>query len=108
MAERFAEEIEPYRGELLAHCYRMTGALSDAEDALQKALVRAWRSFDSFEGRASLRTWLYKIATNACLDLLASRKARTMPELVENLGEDEKKDTAWLGPFPQPDPARGS
>src|ERR1051325_7815940 len=100
----FAEEIEPYRGELLAHCYRMTGALSDAEDALQNALVRAWKSFDSFEGRASLRTWLYRIATNACLDLLASRKQRTMPERVED-DEQQKNAPSWLEPFPQPDAA---
>jgi RNA polymerase sigma-70 factor (ECF subfamily) len=101
MAEQFADLVHPFRAELLAHCYRMTGALSDAEDALQNALVRAWRSFEQFEGRASLRTWLYKITTNACLDLLAARKTRTMPEFVE----DDAVDPAWLEPFPQPDAA---
>jgi RNA polymerase sigma-70 factor, ECF subfamily len=110
MGDEFGAQVEPFRRELLAHCYRMTGALSDAEDALQNALVRAWRSFDSFEGRASLRTWLYKITTNACLDLLASRKARTMPELagraapadVEATGGADV-DPAWLEPLPPPD-----
>jgi RNA polymerase sigma-70 factor (ECF subfamily) len=94
------EAVAKYRAELLAHCYRMTGALSDAEDALQDALVRAWKAFESFEGRSALRTWLYKIATNACLDLLASRKARTLPEYVE-----DEADPAWLEPFPAPDDA---
>ncbi len=110
MGDAFAAQVQPFRRELLAHCYRMTGAVSDAEDALQNALVRAWRSFDSFEGRASLRTWLYKITTNACLDLIASRKARTMPELVgrgapadvEATGADAV-DPAWLEPLPPPD-----
>jgi len=106
MPETFADLVPPFRRELLAHCYRMTGAVSDAEDALQNAMVRAWKAFDSFEGRSSLRTWLYKITTNACLDLLAARRPRTMPELVERTAGDEVAgDPAWLEPFPQPDAA---
>ena len=99
MGDEFAAHVEPLRRELLAHCYRMTGGLSDAEDALQNALVRAWKSFEGFEGRASMRTWIYRITTNACLDLIASRKARTMPELKDT----DEIDPAWLEPMPPPD-----
>jgi len=102
MSDRFAEQVLQHRPQLLAHCYRMTGALSDAEDALQDALIRAWRSLPAFEGRSSLRTWLYKITTNACLDLLANRRARTMPEHVEPTDE-ATADPAWLEPLPTPD-----
>jgi RNA polymerase sigma-70 factor (ECF subfamily) len=99
---RFEELAGPFRRELLAHCYRMTGGWSDAEDALQETLVRAWRGFDQFEGRASLRTWLYKIATNTCLDLLTSKRSRTMPELNDASSESEP---LWLEPFPEPEAA---
>jgi len=69
----FARVIEPYRRELRAHCYRMAGSLHDADDLLQDSLVRAWRGLASFEGRASLRTWLYKVTTHTCLDKLEKR-----------------------------------
>ena len=72
-ADAFQQLIEPFRRELLVHCYRMLGSLEDAEDTLQETLLRAWRRLDSFEGRASLRAWLYKISTNACL--ICSRSA---------------------------------
>src|SRR6266536_3504486 len=77
--EAFQRLTDPYRRELLVHCYRMLGSLEDAEDILQETLLRAWRRLDSFEGRASLRAWLYKIATNAALDALGSRRVRTLP-----------------------------
>jgi RNA polymerase sigma-70 factor, ECF subfamily len=75
----FAGLIEPHRRDLHAHCYRMLGSLQDAEDALQDALLRSWRGLDRFEGRASLRTWLHRIATNACLDLAKRRPKRVLP-----------------------------
>src|SRR3979411_1265126 len=75
----FQELIEPYRSELHAHCYRMLGSVHDAEDALQDALLRAWRALSQFEGRSSLRSWLYTIATNTCLNLIARRPKRVLP-----------------------------
>src|SRR5256884_6948960 len=75
----FARLVELYRAELHAHCYRMLGSVHDAEDALQEALLRAWRGLGRFEGRSSVRSWMYKIATNACLDLIARRPKRVLP-----------------------------
>ena len=100
----FRELTEPYRRELLVHCYRMLGSLHDAEDVLQDVLLAAWQGLDGFEGRSSLRTWLYRIATNRCLNArraVARRPARAWDvpgvELVEpsSLGE-----VVWLEPFP--------
>ena len=71
--------VEPHRRELHAHCYRMLGSVQDAEDALQDALLRAWRGLDRFEGRSSHRSWLYRIATNTCLDTIARRPKRILP-----------------------------
>src|SRR5256714_2659063 len=75
----FQRLLEPYRAELHAHCYRMLGSVHDAEDALQEVLLRAWRALERFEGRSSLRSWLYTIATNTCLNLIAKRPKRVLP-----------------------------
>jgi RNA polymerase sigma-70 factor (ECF subfamily) len=77
--DAFGRLVEPRRSELHAHCYRMLGSLHDAEDALQDTLLRAWRGLRGFEGRSSLRSWLYRIATNVCLEALARRPKRVLP-----------------------------
>jgi RNA polymerase sigma-70 factor (ECF subfamily) len=77
--QAFGRLIDPYRGELHAHCYRMLGSLHDAEDALQEATLRAWRGLPRFEGRSSLRSWLYTIATNTCLNAIGKRPKRVLP-----------------------------
>src|SRR5256885_17235385 len=74
--EAFAALVDPHRGELQVHCYRMLGSLQDAEDALQETLLSAWLGLEGFEGRSSIRTWLYRIATNRCLNLLRSSSRR--------------------------------
>lgn len=105
--EDFARLTEPLRPELLAHCYRMLGSVADAEDQLQETLVRAWRSYGDFEGRSSLRTWLYRIATNACLRALENQSRRPLPSGLgapaENPDEPvapAKSEIPWLQPIP--------
>src|SRR3981081_4780166 len=75
----FQRLTDRYHRELLVHCYRMLGSFHDAEDVLQETLLRAWRGLESFQGRSALRPWLYRIATNACLDAIASRRRRALP-----------------------------
>src|SRR5690242_21789545 len=82
--DAFAGLIAPYRAPLHVHCYRMLGSVEDAEDALQDALLRAWRGLPRFEGRSSVRTWLYRVATNASLDVAAKRAPRALP--TEHVG----------------------
>lgn len=103
----FEQLAEPLRRELKVHCYRMLGSLHEAEDAVQEAYLRAWRSFKSFDGRGPFRAWLYRIATNACLDALASRKqARRFlpderaPATIEMPNGQPATDVAWLEPYP--------
>jgi RNA polymerase sigma-70 factor (ECF subfamily) len=102
----FRELVEPHRRELHAHCYRMLGSLHDADDALQDALLRAWRGMGRFEGRSSLRSWLYRIATNTCLDLIAKRPKRVLPidqvaAAVPAEGPGEPlAESVWVEPYP--------
>jgi RNA polymerase sigma-70 factor (ECF subfamily) len=98
--------VEPLRPELQAHCYRMLGSVHDAEDALQEALLRAWRGLPRFEGRSSPRTWLHRIATNACLDAVARRPKRVLPPDVGPTSDPRRGadrplvETVWVEPYP--------
>jgi RNA polymerase sigma-70 factor (ECF subfamily) len=102
----FSTLAEPFRRELLAHCYRMTGSLEDAEDLVQETFLRAWRRLETYQGRASFRAWLYKIATNACLDALKRRPRRSLP--VQSCAQSEPgtplappiPEPVWIQPFP--------
>ena len=105
--DAFAQLIDPYRKQLLAHCYRILGSFEDAEDMLQETLVRVWKHLDSFEGRSSLRSWLYKVATNASLDALDSRRVRGLPkELYGRRGDPTQplpppaQTVNWVEPIP--------
>ena len=105
------DDFEPYRRELLAHCYRLLGSLHDAEDLVQETMLRAWRAIDTYDAeRASLRTWLYRIATNACLTALKGRGRRALPSGLVGAATDPQApiepslDIPWLQPFPT-DPA---
>ena len=112
-SQAFERLAEPFRRELRLHCYRMLGSLHEAEDAVQEAYLRAWRSFSSFGGRGSFRAWLYRIATNACLDVLASRKNaqrflpdQRAPATTEMPDGTPATDVAWLEPYPNSDVER--
>jgi RNA polymerase sigma-70 factor (ECF subfamily) len=103
----FDELIGAYRGELHAHCYRMTGSLHDAEDALQDAMLRAWRGVGRFEGRSSLRSWLYTIATNSSLNLIAKRPKRVLPldygpaaDPHDGPAQMPVVESTWIEPYP--------
>jgi RNA polymerase sigma-70 factor, ECF subfamily len=104
--DAFGRLAGPYRGELHAHCYRMLGSAVDAEDALQETLLRAWRALPRFEGRSSVRTWLYKIATNACLRAIERRPRRVLPVDYGPAADphdspaDPVTEPVWLEPYP--------
>ena len=103
----FVRDTEPFRRELLAHCYRMLGSIQDAEDLVQETYLRAWRSYGGFEGRSSVRTWLYQIATNRCLTELARHSRRVLPSGVYDpepdpgvYPEQAGTEVSWLQPAP--------
>ena len=102
--DAFRELVEPYRRELQVHCYRMLGSFQDAEDALQDTLLAAWQGLEGFEGRASVRTWLYRIATNRCLDALRAASRRPAKEWdipgVEPPEPTQLGEIPWLEPYP--------
>jgi RNA polymerase sigma-70 factor, ECF subfamily len=107
VSEDFARLTDPFRPELLAHCYRMLGSVHDAEDQVQEIMIRAWRSYGEFEGRSSLRTWLYRIATNACLRALETSSRRPLPSGLGGPGEfpdaplaAARPEVPWLQPIP--------
>jgi RNA polymerase sigma-70 factor (ECF subfamily) len=107
-SEEFTRQTDPFRRELLAHCYRMLGSVHDAEDLVQETFLRAWRAYDRFDDRrASMRTWLYRIATNACLTALEQGARRPMPSSLVGPAEDPEAplasgppEVAWLQPIP--------
>ncbi|WP_345434101.1 sigma-70 family RNA polymerase sigma factor [Actinoallomurus vinaceus] len=107
VSEDFERRADPYRPELLAHCYRMLGSVHEAEDLVQDTLLRAWRAYDRFdERRASLRTWLHRIATNACLTALEKQTRRPLPSQIGVPGDDPQEplvpghEVPWLQPLP--------
>ncbi len=107
VGEDFSAQAEPYRRELLAHCYRMTGSLHDAEDLVQETLLRAWKAYARFEGKSSMRTWLHRIATNTCLSALQGRARRPLPVGLGGPSADpaaelvERREVPWLEPLPE-------
>ena len=104
--DAFLADAQRYRRELMAHCYRMTGSLHDAEDLVQETYLRAWKSYEGFQGRSSIRTWLYRIATNTCLTALDGRQRRPLPTGLGAPSSDPTGDIAqndeitWLEPLP--------
>src|SRR6516225_429963 len=106
VSEEFTSLTGQFRGELLAHCYRMLGSIEEAEDLVQETYLRAWRSYDGFEGRSSMRTWLYRIATNVCLTAIERRGRRPLPSGLGAPAEDSRApvvaapEVPWLQPFP--------
>lgn len=105
---RFDDDVAPLRAELHAHCYRMLGSVHDADDALQNGLLRAWRAYERFDGRSSLRTWLYTIVTRTCIDEAHARGRRALPvdlgpaSPVPALDAAPRTDAGWLTPYPDP------
>jgi RNA polymerase sigma-70 factor (ECF subfamily) len=104
-ADAFEALVAPHRHGVQLHCYRMLGSLQDAEDLAQETLLRAWRALDGFEGRSSFRGWLYRIATNACLDALKHRRRRMLPDASAPPDDPSAEprpatDLAWLEPYP--------
>jgi len=99
-------QLEQYRTELTAYCYRMLASAFEAEDAVQETMVRAWRNIDRFEGRSALRSWLYRIATNVCLDMLPAPQRRARPMDLGPVGSanaplaDTLPEATWLTPVP--------
>ncbi|UXA18302.1 sigma-70 family RNA polymerase sigma factor [Mycobacterium sp. SMC-4] len=104
--DAFLAQAQQYRRELLAHCYRMTGSLHDAEDLVQETYLRAWKSYANFEGKSSIRTWLYRIATNTCLTALDGRQRRPLPSGLGQPASDpageifDRREITWLEPLP--------
>jgi RNA polymerase sigma-70 factor (ECF subfamily) len=104
--EDFPQATDPYRRELLAHCYRMTGSVHDAEDLVQETYLRAWRAYHGFEGRSSVRTWLYRIATNVCLTALEGKSRRPLPvglgapSSEASAPLEQSGEVPWLEPVP--------
>jgi RNA polymerase sigma-70 factor, ECF subfamily len=107
LTDEFVRSTDPFRRELLAHCYRMLGSVDEAEDLVQETYLRAWRAFERFEGRSSVRSWLYRIATNACLNALEHSSRRVVPSGLFGPSEDPyseprpaNPDIKWLQPMP--------
>ncbi len=105
--DEFVRLTEPFRRELFAHCYRMVGSIDDAEELVQETYLRAWRSFEGFEGRATVRAWMYRIATNVCLTALVRPARRVLPSGLGAPSDDPDGDpvlaeagVAWLEPLP--------
>src|SRR5437870_7931127 len=100
------EDLEQYRRELTGYCYRMLGSVFEADDAVQETMVRAWRGIDSFEGRSAVRSWLYRIATNVCLDMLRGRQRRARPmemgpsSTTDAFDGHQLPEHAWVEPIP--------